>query len=201
LRIAKNVLAVGSYVTRNEWTPLTGGPRQQMSGGQQVTLRGSAASRAEARGVAPRSWRRGPNDVRLENGTWVSEVDWETAGHETVSVTLRHSYTVTQDDVKKRPVCREARSKGPYGAQVRRICIDMRGLVSLREENRPEWSRSCVSDRRSAGRAASYRVRIPRQRHIEGGRGFNGPGRSSGSATGSKGQGELRLRVRASLPS
>lgn len=93
------------------------------------------------------------SDVRFEKGTWVSEVDWETAGDETVSVTLPRSYTVTQDDlreglvpgvfvfraaelVKKRPVCREERSQGPYGAQLRRICIDMRGLVSLREENR-----------------------------------------------------------------
>lgn len=87
-----------------------------------------------------------------EKGEWVSTVDWEIADDETVPATLPHRFTVTQDElreglepgvfvfraselVKKRPVCREERGKGPYGAQRRRICIDLRGLVSLREEN------------------------------------------------------------------
>lgn len=51
--IAKNVIAVGSYVSRNEWTPLTGGPQQQMNGNQQVTL--GALSGFSSRGPARRA--------------------------------------------------------------------------------------------------------------------------------------------------
>jgi len=51
--IASKVIAVGSYVTRNEWTPLTGGPQQQMNGGQQVTI--GALSGFSSRGPARRS--------------------------------------------------------------------------------------------------------------------------------------------------
>lgn len=93
------------------------------------------------------------SNVRFEKGTWVSDVDWEIADGETVSADLPRNYTITQDQLregnepelfvfrasellKKRPVCREERSMGPYGAQLKRICIDMRGLVSLRFENR-----------------------------------------------------------------
>lgn len=33
------------------------------------------------------------------------------------------------------PVCRVTTGRGPYGTSTRRLCVDRRGLVSLREEN------------------------------------------------------------------
>lgn len=90
--------------------------------------------------------------VLFDKGEWAVSVDWEIANGETVSASLPSDFTITQDQLregndpelfvfrasellKKRPVCREERSMGPYGAQLKRICIDMRGLVSLRFEN------------------------------------------------------------------
>jgi minor extracellular serine protease Vpr len=51
--IASKVIAVGSHVTRNEWTPLTGGPQQQTNNGQQVTI--GALSGFSSRGPARRT--------------------------------------------------------------------------------------------------------------------------------------------------
>lgn len=50
--IANKVIAVGSYVTRNEWTPLTGGAQTQTSNGQQVVV--GALSGFSSRGPARR---------------------------------------------------------------------------------------------------------------------------------------------------
>ncbi len=91
------------------------------------------------------------SDLRCESGStvvvleWTADdgssipaqlpYEWRVSGGRIVEFTGESTFGESEIAQAKTPVCHVTKDKGPYGATVRRICIDKKGLFSLREEN------------------------------------------------------------------
>ena len=88
--------------------------------------------------------------VDCEGDAVVASGEWEGEGAESLPAQLPRQWRVAHGRVvesdaaefaeselarAKAPLCRTATDRGPYGKTIRRVCIDGRGLTSLREEN------------------------------------------------------------------
>lgn len=88
--------------------------------------------------------------VDCEGDAVVASGEWEGEGAESLPTQLPQQWRVAHGRViesdaaefaeselarAKAPLCRTATDRGPYGKTIRRVCIDGRGLTSLREEN------------------------------------------------------------------
>ncbi len=60
---------------------------------------------------------------------------WRVTGGTLTEFTGESTFKLSELLHAKKPLCHLSRDKGPYGPTLRRVCIDKKGLFSLREEN------------------------------------------------------------------
>lgn len=62
-------------------------------------------------------------------------LQWRLTGGTIAEFTGESTFTLSELVRAKKPLCHLSQDKGPYGPTLRRVCIDRKGLFSLREEN------------------------------------------------------------------
>ena len=62
-------------------------------------------------------------------------LEWRVIGGTIREFTGESTFKLVELSQAKKPLCHLSRDKGPYGPTLRRVCIDKKGLFSLREEN------------------------------------------------------------------
>ena len=102
-----------------------------------AVTKGRATVRLGTKSIAG-GWEASATWTMPDGVSWYSPPDTWTLRGGVLAIAGDEAWTFRVEELQKakRPICREDTGQGMYGASSRRLCVDARGVVSLREVNR-----------------------------------------------------------------